>query len=114
MLPRSVCHQVSVVGGGGVGHCSGASRVEVTQEVGENLQLVSGELTVVPQHLVVTGSAGALDPLVTQQVEVSLGGMVDALVHHGPSQGVTVPVLVVVRGEESANKKTSLVEEIGA
>ena len=109
MLPRPVRHQVSVVGGGGVGHCSGASGVEVTQVVGEDLQLVSGELAVVPQHLVVTGSAGALDPLVTQQVEVSLGGMVDALVHHGAGQGVTVPVLVVVRGEESANKKTSLI-----
>ena len=23
MLPGPVCHQVSVVGGGGVGHCSG-------------------------------------------------------------------------------------------
>ena len=81
VFPGSLGHQVSVVGGGGVGHCSGASGVEVTQVVGEDLQLVSGELTFVPQHLVVTGSAGALDPLVTQQVEVSLGGMVDALVN---------------------------------
>jgi len=100
MLPRPVRHQVGVVGGGGVGHGAGAAGVEVTQVVGENLQLVSGELTVVPQHLVVAGSAGALDALVTQQVEVALGGMVDALVHHGPGQSVPVPVLVVVRGEK--------------
>ena len=100
MLPRPVRHQVSVVGGGGVGHCSGASGVEVTQVVGEDLQLVSGELTVVPQHLVVTGSAGALDPLVTQQIEVSLGGMVDPMVNHSPSQSVAVLVLVVISWEK--------------
>ena len=36
------------------------------------LELVSCELSVVPEHLVVTGPTGALDALVAQQVEISL------------------------------------------
>ena len=51
MLPGPLGHQVGVVGGGGVGHGSGTPAVEVTEVVGQHLQLVSREPTVVPQNL---------------------------------------------------------------
>ena len=35
-----------------------------------------------------------------EQVEVALSGVVDALVHHGSCQGVSILVLVVVQREE--------------
>ena len=35
-----------------------------------------------------------------EQVEVALSGVVDALVHHGACQGVSILVLVVVQREE--------------
>ena len=73
--------------------------------VGEGLQLVSGEVAVVPQHLVVTGPGGALDPLVRDQVEITLGGMVDPLVHHSPGQSVPVLVFVVVSGEKPSRNR---------
>ena len=81
------------------------------------LELVSCELSVVPEYLVVTGPAGALDALVAQQVEISLQdkdnqedkpslgiylrGMVDPLVHHSPGQGVPIAILVIVSREKS-------------
>ena len=45
-------------------------------------------------------TAGTLDAFVTEQVEVSLSGMVDALVNHSPSQGIPVLVVVVISREE--------------
>ena len=54
------------------------------------------------------GPGGPLDPLVRDEVEVSLSGMVDPLVHHSPRQGVPVPVLVVVRWEKPENYKVKL------
>ena len=88
----------------------------MAEVVGQGLKLVSGhvaenrevrELTerlqrlpVVPEDLVVTGPGGALDPLVRHQVEIPLGGMVDALVHHSPGQSVPVLVFVVVSREK--------------
>ena len=54
VLPGPLRHQVGVVGGGGVGHGPGAAAVEVAEVVGQHLQLVSGELTVVPQNLTTT------------------------------------------------------------
>ena len=120
VLPGSVRHQVGVVGGGGVGDSSGAPEdqelvnavkmsknhenspaVQMTQVVGEHLQLISSEGAVVPQDLVVAGSAGALDTLVTEQVEVSFRGMVDSLVNNGSSQCIAILVLVGVCREES-------------
>ena len=53
-------HQVGVVGRGRDGHGAGAAHVGVAQLVGEHLQLVRGEMVVVPQHVVVGGPAGAL------------------------------------------------------
>ena len=127
MLPGSVRHQVGVVGGGGVGDSSGAPEdqglvdalkinknhenspaVQMTQVVGEHLQLISSEGAVVPQDLVVAGSAGALDALVTEQVEVSLRRVVDALVHHSPGQSIAVPVFVVVGWEEPEEDKKDI------
>ena len=35
-----------------------------------------------------------------EQVEVALSGVVDALVHHGACQGVSILVLVIVQREE--------------
>ena len=53
VFPGSLRHQVGVVGGGGVGHGSGAAAVEVAEVVGQHLQLVSSELAVVPQNLMI-------------------------------------------------------------
>ena len=53
MLPGPLGHQVGVVGGGGVGDGPGAPTVEVAEVVGQHLQLVSGELAVVPQNLMI-------------------------------------------------------------
>ena len=61
VLPGPVSGQVGVVGGGRVGDRLGAPGVEVTQVVGQLLQFISGEVAVIPEHLVVTGSTGALN-----------------------------------------------------
>ena len=53
MLPGPLGHQVGVVGGGGVGDGPGAPTVEVAEVVRQHLQLVSGELAVVPQNLII-------------------------------------------------------------
>ena len=51
---------MSIVGGGWVGYAAGTANVRVAQLVGEALQLICRELIVVPQHVVVGGTAGAL------------------------------------------------------
>ena len=76
----------------------------MAQTVGQGLQLVGGQVAVVPEDLVVAGPGGALDALVRDQVEVPLGGMVDALVHHGAGQSVPVLVFVVVSREEPSTE----------
>ena len=53
MLPGPLGHQVGVVGGGGVGDGPSAPTVEVAEVVRQHLQLVSGELAVVPQNLMI-------------------------------------------------------------
>ena len=62
----------------------------------------NSQTNTVISYLVVTGPAGALDPLVAEQVEVALSGMVDPLVYHSPRQSVPVTILVVVCWEEPA------------
>ena len=104
MLASPVSRQVRVVGGGGVGDRLGTSGVQVTEIVGQLLQIISGQVVVVPENLVVTRPAGALDSLVTEQVEISLSGMVDPLVHHGPGQSVPILVFVVVSREEPSTE----------
>ena len=76
----------------------------MAQVVGEGLQIIRVEVAVVPEDVVVAGPGGALDALVRDQVEVTLGGMVDALVHHGPGQSVPILVFVVVSREEPSTK----------
>ena len=61
------------------------------------------EVPVVPEDLVVAGPRGALDALMRHQVEIPLGGMVDALVHHSPGQSVPILVFVVVSREKPSN-----------
>ena len=72
MLPGAVGHKVGVVGWCWVGYRPtrqgiqywqkmmqlkpGAAGVEVAQIVGKNLQLVSAEVAVVPQDMVMAGS----------------------------------------------------------
>lgn len=56
-------HQVGIVGWGGDGHGAGAAYVGVTQLVGEQLELIRGEAVVIPQDMVMGGSACALLPI---------------------------------------------------
>ena len=77
----------------------------MAEVVGELLHRVRRHPAVVPQHLVVAGPGGALDPLVRDQVEITLGGMVDPLVHHSPGQSVPVLVFVVVSGEKPSRNR---------
>ena len=73
-------------------------------------------IPVVPQDLIVTRSAGPLDPLVRHQIEVALNmfskcmtdirschlcWVIDPLVHHSPGQGVPIAILVVISREKS-------------
>ena len=51
---------MGVVGGGGVGDAAGAADVGVAELVGEALELVSVEVVVVPEDVVVGGAARAL------------------------------------------------------
>ena len=73
--------------------------VQVTKVVGQHLELVCREGTVVPQHLVVTRSAGALDTLVTQQVKVSLGWMVDPWSTTVPAKALPFLYLLLSAGK---------------
>ena len=79
----------------------GASAVEVAQIVSEGLEVISVEVRVVPEDVVVAGPGGALDSLVGHQVEVSLRGVVYPLVDDSAGQGIPVLVLVGVCREES-------------
>ena len=76
----------------------------MAEVVGQHLQVVSGKVIIIPQDLIVARSACALDPLVAHKVKVSFCGVVDALVHHGASEGVAVPVLVGISWEEPTSK----------
>ena len=61
MVASSEGHQVGVVRRGGDGDGPGAPDVGVAQLVGQLLELVSIEMIIVPQNVVVAGSGGALD-----------------------------------------------------
>ena len=60
VVPGSEGHQVCVVGGGWDGHRPGTAHVGVAQLVGEGLQLISCEVVLIPQHVVVRGTGCAL------------------------------------------------------
>lgn len=53
-------HQVRVVGGGRDGDGARAANVGVAQLVGEQLKLIGREAVVVPQHVIMGRTAGAL------------------------------------------------------
>ena len=60
VIPRPEGHQVSVVGGGGDGDTACTPDVGVTQLIGQLLKLVCLETIIVPQHVIMRGSACAL------------------------------------------------------
>ena len=60
MIPRAKRHQVRIVCWGGDGHTARAPRERVAQLVGQLVQLVSGEVVVVIEHVIVRRSAGSL------------------------------------------------------
>lgn len=60
VIPRSKRHQVSVVRRSRDGHATRTAYVRVTQLVRQLLELVCLETIVIPQHVVMGGSAGAL------------------------------------------------------
>lgn len=53
-------HQVGIIGWCRNGDRTGAAHVGVAQLVGEDLQLIRGEMVVIPQHVVVGRPAGSL------------------------------------------------------
>ncbi len=53
-------HQVGIVGWCRNGDRAGAAHVGVAQLVGEDLQLIRGEMVVIPQHVIVGRPAGSL------------------------------------------------------
>ncbi len=78
-----------------------ASTIEMTEIVGQGLEVICVEVRIIPEDVVVARSGGALDPLMGHQVEVALRGMVNALVNHGAGKSIAVLVLVIVGGKES-------------
>ena len=67
-----------------VGHTPVAPPKHVAQLVGETLQLISREVAVIPQDMVVAGATGSLDGNVRIQVEVKVTGLGNGWIHHGP------------------------------
>lgn len=99
--------QVSIVSWSRDGYTSSAANVSVAELVGENLQLVSIEAIVIPQHMIVRRTTctlqtrtvshyshpqvlySHLNTSVTAQVEVKLGGVSDPHVDGGTCRDVT-------------------------
>ena len=79
---------MSIVSGCRVGHTAVAPPEHVTQLISEQLDVVSTEVTVVPQQVVVTGTTGALDGRMGAQIEVVLSGVSDDSVHCGPRRDI--------------------------
>ena len=102
VVPGPDGHQVGVVGGGGDGDRPGAPGVGVAQLVGQLLQLVSIEVVVIPEDVVVTRPACALNALVRTKVEVELRRVGDAHVDSGAGRDVAwlneIEILVALRG----------------
>ena len=61
MVAGSEGHQVGVVGRGRDGDGPGAPDVGVAQLVGQLLQLVSIEMIIIPENVIVAGAGSALD-----------------------------------------------------
>ena len=60
MVPRPERHQMGIVSRGWDTDRASAAHVGMTELVGELLQLIGIKVVVIPQHVVVAGSAGAL------------------------------------------------------
>lgn len=60
MVAGAEGHQVGIIGRCRDGDRTGTAHVGVAQLVGEQLELVSSKTIVIPQYMVVGGSAGAL------------------------------------------------------
>ena len=63
-------HQVGVVGRGGDGDRPGAPDVGVAELVGQLLELISVEMVIIPEDVIVTGTGGALDTCKGRSVKV--------------------------------------------
>ena len=103
MVPGPEGHQVGVVGRGGDRDAASAPDIGVAQLVRQLLQLVRVEVIVVPEHVVVARSAGALDALVAAQVEVELCRMRDPDVDRcaGGDVAALAALLLLVGTEKS-------------
>lgn len=88
VVPRTERDEVSVVSRCGNGYGTCASNVSVTELVGEALELVGVEVVVIPQHVVMTWTASALNALVRAEVEVEFSGMRNAGVDSGAGRDV--------------------------
>ena len=60
MVPRPERYQMGIVSRGWDTDRASAAHVGMTELVGELLQLIGIKVVVIPQHVVVAGSAGAL------------------------------------------------------
>ena len=60
MVTGSEGHQVGIVGWRRDGDWAGTAHISVTQLVGEQLEFISSKTIVIPEHMVVRGTAGAL------------------------------------------------------
>ena len=60
VVPRPERHQMGVVSGSWDTNRASAAHVGMTELVGELLELIGIKVVVIPQHVVVAGSAGAL------------------------------------------------------
>lgn len=60
MVTSTEGHQVGVVGWRRDGDGAGTAHIGVAQLVGEQLEFISSETVVIPEHVVVRGTAGTL------------------------------------------------------
>lgn len=91
VLASAVGHQMGVVARRRIGYRTRAPGKQVAQVVGELLQFIGTGVAVVPEEVVVGGSAGALHPEMRHQEEISFGRMDDVSVDHGARWDVTGP-----------------------
>lgn len=81
VVPRSECHQPSIVSWGWDGDRAGAAHIGMAQLVGEDLQLICSEPVVIPEHVVMGGPARTLNACMTAQVKVELERVGDVCIH---------------------------------
>ena len=82
------CVMMGVVGGSRVGNTAVTPPEHVIQLIGEQLDVVSTEVAVIPQQVVVTRTTGALDGCVGAQIEVVLSGVSDDSIYSGSRRDI--------------------------